>query len=135
MDSPAERRTLHRIEIPGTKVVYRKPGGIDLFNTYSKPVELINISKGGMCITVTESFDFGDSLAMKVYFPDGEKLKLKGQVRWQKPESSNGSYTVGIQFFAFGYQRKYNAVKSLDYLRTLKDQSVSAAKQQVNAEV
>lgn len=61
----------------------------------------------------------GEYIVMKVRFPDGKKLKLKGRIRWNHSNDVAEGLQIGIQFFAFGTLQSHNSIKALHYLRTL----------------
>lgn len=119
-----DRRRLNRAVIPGTQVQYRRMNHKSFFASLSRPTEAINISKSGICISASTGLDRGELVLLKIHFPDGEKLKLKGHIRWQKPDQGDPAYHIGIQFYPFGTTSTYNSLKALEYLRTLAGQSM-----------
>ncbi|KAA3614861.1 MAG: PilZ domain-containing protein [Calditrichaeota bacterium] len=119
-----ERRSFKRIKIPGAQVRYKKSRGLTVLKNYSSVDNILNVSKSGISFHMPEDAKFGESVQMRITFPDGNDLNLKGRVRWQKP--LNGSeQTIGVLFDPFGSKKQYNPMKALDYLRNLKDQAIS----------
>lgn len=114
-----DRRLLTRIQIPGARVQVKKTGSTTLFSGLSKAQDIVNLSKSGLCFQTSKKFDRGENLNMKLSFPDGRNINLKGQIRWQNIQHSNSDYAVGIQFSPFGTASNYNSIAALDYLRSL----------------
>ncbi len=119
-----DRRALNRAVIPGTQVQFKRISSKSLFTSLSRSTELINISKSGICIAVSSQFNRGEIIIIKVQFPDGKKIKLRGHIRWQKADQNSPTYLMGIQFYPFGHTSTYNSLKALEYLRTLAGQSL-----------
>ncbi len=121
----SERRSFKRIEIPGAQIRYKKSKGLTLLKNYSSVDDIINVSKSGISFHMPEETKFGEPVQMKISFPDGNDLSLRGKVRWQKPVNGNGEQTIGILFDPFGTKKEYNSMIALNYLRNLKDQAIS----------
>ena len=68
---------------------------------------------------MNKKLDFGNKIQMKITFPDGKNINLKGRIRWNTSVNSSNGYEVGIQFFPFGTSNNYNPISALDYLRSL----------------
>lgn len=118
-----ERRSIKRIHVPGALVRLKKSTGLSVFNMLSKASELIDISKSGLSFTIDEEYQYGDTICIRLTFPDGKSFSLKGKIRWFNngtPENPR----VGIQFYPFGSGRRYNSVKALDYLRNMDGQQL-----------
>ena len=114
-----DRRVFTRIEIPGAKIQYRKTGMRSLLNILSKPVHIKNLSKSGICFPIDDKLRFGDPVVMKIQFPDGKNLRLRGEIRWQNERNAGPSSHVGVQFNPFGSQTEYNPIEALEYLRSM----------------
>lgn len=114
-----DRRVFTRIEIPNAKIRYRKIGLRNLLNSLSRPVHIKNLSKSGICFPIDDKLQFGDPVVMRIQFPDGKNLRLKGEIRWQNNEHSDTSFHVGVQFSPFGTQTDYNPIEALEYLRSM----------------
>ena len=121
----SDRRSFNRIEMPGTQVRYKKNRGLALFKNYSSIDDIINVSKSGICFHMQEDARYGEPVQMRLSFPDGHSLKLKGKVRWQNSTNGGVQSTIGILFDPFGTKKEYNPMKALEYLRNLKDQAIS----------
>lgn len=122
-NSDSERRTSNRIKIPEASIKYKLAGAKFSFKNYSDSSSIIDISKSGLCFKMRESVSFGDPLEVKINFPDGNKFNLKGKIRWADEEDIS-TKTVGVLFEPFGNQKKYNPIKALEYLRSMKDQAI-----------
>lgn len=114
-----DRRLLTRIQIPGARVQVKKTGSTTLFSGLSKAQDIINLSKSGLCFQTSKKLDEGKNLQMKLSFPDGKNINLKGQIRWHNGKNGANGYAVGIQFSPFGTSNNYNSIAALDYLRSL----------------
>jgi hypothetical protein len=121
----SDRRYFKRVQIPGTQVRYKKSNGLSLLKNYSIGDDLINVSKSGVAFHMHEKTAFGEPVQMKISFPDGKDLNIKGKVRWQKGLNGSGKKTIGVMFDPFGLKKEYNSMKTLEYLRHLKDQAIS----------
>ena len=114
-----DRRFFTRIQIPGTTIRYKKLGVSHLTQVLSKPVNLSNLSKSGICFSIGQELMSGEYITMKIRFPDGKKLKLKGRIRWNHTTRTAEGLQIGIQFFPFGTLQSHNSIKALEYLRNL----------------
>ncbi len=119
-----ERRAINRVSIPGTQIQYRKKNGHYLFKVLSKPVQVSNLSKSGIGFKTGQHFKFGDVVDMRIVFPDGTSLHLKGHIRWNSVDESTDKNNVGIQFFPFGKRSNYNPISALEYLREIPEQDI-----------
>ena len=52
------------------------------FSNLSKPSDMHNLSKSGLAFDVDQALGYGEKIHVKVRFPDGKNLNLKGQIRW-----------------------------------------------------
>ncbi len=112
-----DKRTIDRARIPGTQLQYKKMSNAGLLSPMSKPVDVRNFSKSGLSFYGEGNMNNGDAILMKVIFPDGKQLRLKGEVRWSHENTSVNGYSIGVQFFPFGHGGKYNRPEALDLLR------------------
>ncbi len=119
-----ERRTLKRIAVPGVSVKYKTGNGLQRFIGASEALQVINMSKSGIALELPDQLDCNTPINLKVKFPDGVHLDLKGRVRWSKSSDVNRANTIGVQFNPFGHNSKYNPIKALEYLRSMKDQAI-----------
>jgi len=110
--------------MPGTTIQYKRLRSKNIIRGLSKPVDVINLSKSGLSFHIQEKLKTGESLIMKIKFPDGNNLKLKGHIRWKLPEPTDSLYSIGIQFFPFGSSNHYNPMPALDYLRSMDHQDI-----------
>ena len=119
-----DRRGFTRIKIQGAKIQYRRESVRGLWGVLSKPAEVQDISKSGLAFITNELLEHGDKIVMKINFPDGKHLKLKGQIRWNQQHSSSDSFYLGVQFAPFGYRHDYNSMSAWEYLRSMEGQSI-----------
>lgn len=120
-----ERRSIHRIEVPGTSLRFKFAKGVTVLKNYSNAPDIINVSKSGIAFKTNHIAGFGDAIQMKLTFPDGKNISLKGKVRWAKDTNGGSSKAVGVLFDPFGLKRQYNSIKALEYLRSLKNQAIT----------
>lgn len=125
MSKDNERRSFERIEIPGASVRYKISKGLGLIKNYSHSEGILNLSKSGIAFNMRHSVVFGTPLEMKISFPDGNDLHLKGKIRWQKNTNGSGRETIGVMFNPFGSKKQYNSIKALEYLRAMKNQAIN----------
>ena len=123
-----DKRVLNRAEIPGAKVQFRKMKYLNVFPLFSRVMQVNNLSKSGISFTSEEALSYGDSIIMKISFPGGKNLKLKGKIRWYKETDSINSFNIGVQLLPFGLQSKYNHPKSLVFLRSMSGQELPEPK-------
>ncbi len=120
-----EKRGPVRSEIQGAILQFRRIEKGNLFSILSKPVIINNLSKSGICFLSDRLLTNGETIKMKVIFPDGKKVKLKGHIRWNKEmENHNSQYITGVQFKPFGTNESYNSLKALEVLRSIDGQSI-----------
>lgn len=120
-----ERRSIYRIEIPGASLRYKLFKGVNVLKNYSSSPDILNVSKSGIAFKAHESAGYGDPVHIKISFPDGKDVNLKGKVRWSKKINGGNFKSIGVLFDPFGSKRQYNSIKVLEYLRSLKDQAIS----------
>ena len=120
-----ERRSIHRIVVPGTSLRFKFAKGVNVLKNYSSSPDIINVSKSGIAFKTNHGAGYGDNIQMKLSFPDGNSISLKGRVRWARETNGDNSKAIGVLFDPFGLQRQYNSIKALEYLRSLKDQAIS----------
>jgi hypothetical protein len=121
MSEDKDQRATDRVKIPGGSVVYRKRNKLGLFDRFSKPMELFNITKSGVCFKSDKMFDRGETLLIEIIIPGEQALRLLGVVRWIENPLNNHDTLIGAQFAAFGKGRNYNPIKSLERLRFIQE--------------
>lgn len=114
-----DRRIFTRVRIEGTKVQYKLANMRKFISVLSKPVEVKDISKSGLSFYTLESLNSGEQIYMKVKFPDGKHLNLRGRIRWQEEEDHEDTFRIGVQFAPFGSSSDYNSMKDWEYLRSI----------------
>jgi len=121
----SERRSFKRIEVPGAIVRCKVDKGLKLLKNFSNQAEIINLSKSGLSFHLNDPVNYGTPVEMKVKFPDGENLSLKGRIRWQKSVNGSGQQTIGVMLNPFGPKKQYNPMKALEYFRSIKELAIS----------
>ena len=119
MTEKSDKRAFDRIRIPGASVIYRKKNKLGFLERFSKPMQLHNITKSGVCFASDKKFDMGESVCIDINIPGEKELRLYGIIKWINEDHSGEECLIGAQFSAFGEGRDYNSLKSLDRLRTL----------------
>jgi hypothetical protein len=119
MEEMREQRAADRIRIPGAVVVFKKRNKFGFFERQSKPMQLFNINKSGLCFESDRQLNYGEYFAVDVSIPGEDNFRLLGNVRWAEEKYRNDSHRIGAQFLAFGKGRNYNSIKSLERLREL----------------
>jgi len=115
----SDKRAFERIQIPGASVIFRKKNKLGFFERFSKPMELFNITKSGICFASDKKFDAGEHVCIDIMIPGEKELRLYGSIKWINEDMNTEGRLIGAQFSAFGKGRTYNSLKSLDRLRTL----------------
>ena len=121
MSEAKDQRATDRVKIPGGSVLYRKRNKFGLFDRFSKPMELFNITKSGVCFKSDKLFHRGEVLLIEIIIPGEQSLRLLGVVKWIENPFSNHHTLIGAQFSAFGKGRDYNPIKSLERLRFIQE--------------
>ena len=120
-----ERRSINRIEIPGVSLRFKFARGVNVLKNYSNAPDILNMSKSGIAFKANQDAGYGDSIQLKLTFPDGKNINLKGKVRCAQEANGGSTKAIGVLFDPFGLKRQYNSIKALEYLRNLKDQAIS----------
>ena len=119
MTEKSDKRAFNRMQIPGASVIFRKKNKLGFFDRFSKPMQLFNITKSGVCFAADKKFDAGENVCIDIIIPGEKELRLYGSIKWISEDIVSDSCLIGAQFSAFGKGRNYNPLKSLDRLRTL----------------
>jgi hypothetical protein len=115
----SDKRAFDRIAIPGASVVFRRRNKLGFLERYSKPMQLHNLTKSGICFASDKLVQKGEPLFVEINIPGEKELKLYGRVKWINNNSHEAHCLIGAQFTAFGNGPGYNPIKSLDRLRIL----------------
>ena len=118
-ESAKDQRFTDRVMIPGATVIFRKRNKLGFFERVSRPMELYNFTKSGICFRSEKRFRLGDSICVDIIIPDEKSLRLVGQVRWIDDDIPSETCIIGAQFKAFGKGRNYNPMRTLEKLRIL----------------
>ena len=119
MTEKSDKRAFNRMQIPGASVIFRKKNKLGFFERFSKPMELFNITKSGICFASDKKFDAGEHVCIDIIIPGEKELRLYGNIKWISEDMVTEACLIGAQFSAFGKGRNYNSLKSLDRLRSL----------------
>ena len=66
-----ERRSINRIEIPGVSLRFKFARGVNVLKNYSNAPDILNMSKSGIAFKANQDAGYGDSIQLKLTFPDG----------------------------------------------------------------
>lgn len=119
-----ERRSFMRIEVPGAQVKYKLPTKLRFMKNFSATAEVENVSKSGISFNAAKDIEKGSTVDMRLSFPDGKSIELKGKVRWEENETVGQERKIGVLFNPFGQHKDYNSMSALEYLREMKDQAI-----------
>jgi hypothetical protein len=114
-----EQRATERIYIPGALVVFRKRNKLGLFERFSRPMELYNITKSGICFRSDRRLNRGEPVCVDIIIPGEKTIRLVGSVKWTDEQRAFDHCLIGAQFSAFGRGKNYNPIKSLERLREI----------------
>ena len=118
-----EKRQCVRFEVPGAKVSIKKAGIFGLFFGFSGPLELVNLSKGGVGFESERVLKMDQKILIQLHVPAEPMLHLRGHVRWQASGlGANQPKMTGVQFLPFGGSRRANPKEALDALNRLEEQ-------------
>lgn len=120
--SSVERRHLVRFEIPGAQISYKQNQSFALFSKYSKPMPLKDITKNGACIGVSDFFNPGDPIEIKLLIPGERRIRVKGKIIWSSQLAEYQASFAGIQFLPFGEGKHYNSFWCRQKLEQLTNQ-------------
>lgn len=93
---------------------------------------LYNISASGSCILGNNNFKRGDLICLILFTPGAVSLNIKGIVRWISGNNTDKESYIGVQFGAFGSQKKYNSYEILNQLHIYAYDNTDALKQPVS---
>jgi hypothetical protein len=114
-----DQRAFDRIHIPGALVIFRKRNKLGFFERFSRPMELYNITKSGICFRSDRKLNRGEPLCVDILIPGEKIIRLLGNVMWMDEKSPARECMIGAQFSAFGKGRNYNSIRSLERLREI----------------
>jgi hypothetical protein len=117
--SKSEKRAFDRMKIPGASVIFRRQNRLGFLERFSKPMQLFNLTKSGICFASDKRINKGEPVSVEIRIPGEKELKLYGRVKWINDNSLEHECLIGAQFSAFGNGPGYNPIKSLDRLRIL----------------
>ena len=87
-----ERRNNNRQDVKGIGFV-RRQGSVETCDA-----EILNISEGGFCLSVSESYEVGERIDFTVFNSEGNQEAVEGRVRWQ--QENDNVYQIGCSFAA-----------------------------------
>ena len=121
MTNKSDKRAFDRIKIPGASVIFRKRNKLGFLERFSKPMQLFNLTKSGVCFASDKKFNTGEPVCIDIQIPGEKDLRLYGKVKWITNDETEHECLIGAQFSAFGNGSEYNPIKSLDRLRILQN--------------
>jgi len=113
------RRMCRRFRIPGSSGKVKKVGLFDTLKGFSKEYLVLDLSKGGLAFSCTESFKKNQKITFQLLVPDEPPLNLLSIIRKVGRPDRNGNRFCGIQFFPFANSPDKNPVELLNVLRKL----------------
>lgn len=88
-----ERRAINRCEIPGTHVYIRPEGSNRLFNSFSGPFDLIDMSEYSVCIMGLIDFETCKQIEIWMAHPDiNPPVKMNGNILRKEQENKTGEF-------------------------------------------
>lgn len=123
-DSNRERRHLERFEVLGAQILFKPGKGFSLFERFSGPLPLKDITKNGACIMIDQPLERGTLITIEIRIPGRGKIKVKGHVVWNS--YPNDPLQAGIQFLPYGEGKQYNSFTSRQQLEQLTEQHLGA---------
>lgn len=117
-----ERRSCQRFVIPGTTVSLKTKKFFSRSSHYCEDsCPVLDLSRGGIRLACQRFLSVPAKVSLKIYIPEEiNSLHLRGQVRWAIPNTAKAyKYQVGIQFSAYGSEKKYNDPLVLEKLKKL----------------
>lgn len=121
MTKESDKRAFDRMEIPGASVIFRRRNKLGFLERYSKPMQLYNLTKSGICFASDKKINTGEPVYVEIHIPGEKDLQLNGRVKWINGDYDESDCLIGAQFSAFGNGPGYNPIKSLDRLRILQN--------------
>jgi|GEM_PF-683353 len=113
-----EKRECRRFEIPGAYIRFKKRGLLGMLGSLGDKMELLNISKGGLCIECHKEIKEGDQIMIHLHVPEGVITPIRGSIAWRKPTPFD-SCLVGVKFAPFMNEKGCNSIGVLEKLRFL----------------
>ncbi len=109
-------------EIPGATVRYRKSKVLSSLSSFSKPRDLLSISKDGMLFDSDKRLIPGTKVELQLLIPHRARVNLHGRVGWDiYPAGKNVTIAVTVHFTPF-YGRWGNPKAVLEVFEELEDQ-------------
>jgi hypothetical protein len=123
-----EKRECVRFEIPGATVCIRKAGLTGRLFGFSKPLDLMNLSKGGVGFESDTLLKMDQKILLQLHVQGEPLLHLRGTVRWQASTSnSKKRMMTGVQFLPFGGSSRANSRQVLEVLHRLEEKYAQEA--------
>ncbi|MFC1841254.1 response regulator, partial [Thermodesulfobacteriota bacterium] len=100
-DKPKDtaKRMCRRFQIPGASGKIKKTGLFDTFKGFSKEYPVMDLSKGGLAFSCTESFKKNQKITFQLLVPGESPLNLLSIIRKVGRPDRNGNRFCGIQYF------------------------------------
>ncbi|MFP4446777.1 MAG: PilZ domain-containing protein [Desulfosudaceae bacterium] len=99
---PVGMRQTRRFLLKNARITLRKTGMLKLFQSANNQASLVNLSRNGLQLLITEELKPNDNYQINLYPPGtGEPLSLKARVIWCKTHKifyDRTYYRVGFRF-------------------------------------
>ena len=120
-----ERRRCRRFKVPTAASKYKKLGLQVFIKGFSKPFQVVNLSKRGLAFICEDKFHLDQKLIVQLLTPDENPLNLYSEVRWWGHVPGIKEKVLGVQFMPFmvnGKRNGGNSLKDLEHLSRLDKQ-------------
>jgi hypothetical protein len=119
MADDKDRRFLDRVKIDGARVAFRASSEKGLFNRFSDPMPVEDITWSSVRFSTNHFLKTGDTVDLEVLIPGENKIKVKGYLVWtsRKPDDQT-NYAV-VQLMPFGSGKQYNSLNIRQKLKVL----------------
>ena len=114
-----ERRRCKRFKVPAAESKYKKLGLQVFIKGFSKPFQVVNLSKGGLAFICEDKFRLNQKLVVQLLTPDEDPLNLYAEVQWWGQVPGIKKKVLGVQFMPFMVNGKRNGGNSLKDLEPL----------------
>jgi hypothetical protein len=123
-ESKKERRHLERFEVPGAQILFKPGKKFRLFERFTGPLPLKDITKNGARIIIDQPLERGTLINIEIRIPGQGKIKVKGHVVWNS--YPNDPLQAGVQFLPYGEGKQYNSFSIRQQLEHLTEQYLGA---------
>ncbi len=113
-----DRRYSKRVQFDDARVYCQENSSFKLFNQFSEPFALNDLTKSGISFNTNKKISRGDEVYLKIDIPGQQKIRVKGRVVWVSNEETK-HHAIGVQFLPFGTMKQYNSFSAREKLQRL----------------